>query len=222
MDLDQKRLDIGSLIKKVSHKTKKKCKRQWGWSCRKIKTWFIYYNNIVILLQKENLFQTCIFLADLPNLMSNFHDFDEDQISWKFAQRYLFVLVFHNKNSFLSRQSQWFWNALGWPLISQSFATISMVPKAEKFSSRAVCLCIGFPSPLIRSLLGEWRESHSNCLLLVSPFDSGWLGAIKRNHAVAPICALKESSRGKINPSEMFQLNLPKHICGNIRWHLPT
>ena len=36
---------------------------------------------------EKNWFQICIFLADMAWLMSNFHDFDGDQISWKLAQR---------------------------------------------------------------------------------------------------------------------------------------
>ena len=55
---------------------------------------------------KKNWFQIWIFLADMALLMSNFYDFDRDQISWKLAQREFFVLVFHCKNSFYSRQSR--------------------------------------------------------------------------------------------------------------------
>jgi len=46
--------------------------------------------------------------------MSNIHDFDDNQISKKFAQKWSFVQVFHCKNSFCSRQSTCL--ALGpWP-----------------------------------------------------------------------------------------------------------
>ena len=40
--------------------------------------------------------------------MSNIYDFDNNQISWKFAERWSFVLVLHCKNSFCTRQSTWF------------------------------------------------------------------------------------------------------------------
>ena len=61
-------------------------------------------------------------MVDMAYFMSNIHDFDDNQISWKFAQRWSFVQIFHCKNSFCSRQSTWFLNALwttffGWPNI---------------------------------------------------------------------------------------------------------
>ena len=38
-----------------------------------------------------------ICLADIAFWMSNFDDFDYDQISWKLAQRYSFVIAFYGK-----------------------------------------------------------------------------------------------------------------------------
>ena len=45
-----------------------------------MKTWYVYNNNIVFLLTKK-LIPNLDFLADMALFMSNFHDFDEDQIS---------------------------------------------------------------------------------------------------------------------------------------------
>ena len=39
--------------KSCSIKVKKKCKKKWRWSCRKMKTWHIYNNNIVFLFTKK-------------------------------------------------------------------------------------------------------------------------------------------------------------------------
>ena len=91
-------------------------------------------NNIKILLGK-NWFQICIFLANMAALMSNFHDFDEDLVSWKFVQGMFFVLVFHCKNSFYSRQSDsektledfFFW----WPLIAFAAPQCTALSKVD-------------------------------------------------------------------------------------------
>ena len=44
---------IGSSIKSCSIKHKTKCKKKWRWSCRLMKTWHIYNNNIVNLFAKK-------------------------------------------------------------------------------------------------------------------------------------------------------------------------
>ena len=47
-----------------------------------------------------------IYVADMAILMSNFDKFDNDQISWKLAQRqYLLCLLFLLQKSFYPRQS---------------------------------------------------------------------------------------------------------------------
>ena len=45
-----------------------------------MKTWYMYYNNTVISIAKK-LIPNLYILADMAYLMSNFHDFHEDQIS---------------------------------------------------------------------------------------------------------------------------------------------
>ena len=76
------RKDIGSSIQKVSQKGKKR----WRWPCKRLKLENIYNHNIVIPFAM-NWFQICLFIEGPACLMSNYHDFDEDQISWKLAQR---------------------------------------------------------------------------------------------------------------------------------------
>ena len=44
----------------------------------------------------EKNFQIMIFLADIASLLSDYDDFDNDEISWKFAQRYRVI----NKTDF--------------------------------------------------------------------------------------------------------------------------
>ena len=46
---------------------------------KKIKIWYKYSNNVFLY---ENDFQTLILLADMVFWMSDFDDFDNDQISW--------------------------------------------------------------------------------------------------------------------------------------------
>ena len=66
-------------LRKNARKNKDDLAERW-----KLGTYTIYNNNIVILFAKE-LIQNLYFSSRYG--MSNFHDFDEDQLSWKFAQR---------------------------------------------------------------------------------------------------------------------------------------
>ena len=60
------KVGIGSFTKKFPMKREEKCKKKWRWSCRKIKTWYIYnYNIVTLFAKKKNWFQICIFLADM-------------------------------------------------------------------------------------------------------------------------------------------------------------
>ena len=49
-------------------------------------TWHTYNNNTVNLFAKK-LIQNLHFIVDMAYFMSNIHDFDDNQISLKFAQR---------------------------------------------------------------------------------------------------------------------------------------
>ena len=49
-----------------------------------MKTWYIYNNNKVILLAKKIDSKSAIFHENMACLMSNFDDFDEDQVSGDF------------------------------------------------------------------------------------------------------------------------------------------
>ena len=53
--IEEKRgiIDIGSSIKSCPIKLKTKCKKKWRWSCRLMKTWHTYNNNIVNLFAKK-------------------------------------------------------------------------------------------------------------------------------------------------------------------------
>ena len=46
-------IDIGSSIKSCPINLKTKCKKKWRWSCRLMKTWHTYNNNIVNLFAKK-------------------------------------------------------------------------------------------------------------------------------------------------------------------------
>ena len=45
--------DIGLFIKSCPIKLKTKCKKKWRWSCRLMKTWHTYNNNIVNIIAKK-------------------------------------------------------------------------------------------------------------------------------------------------------------------------
>ena len=42
-----------------------------------------------------------IYVTDMAILMSNFDNFDHDQLSWKLAQRYYFAFHFNCKKIFI-------------------------------------------------------------------------------------------------------------------------
>ena len=79
-------IGIGWSIKRFSIKVKKKCTKNEDDLAEKWKLgkWTI---PIWCLFLQKNFFSFAIYVADMAILMSDFDNFDNDQISWKLAQR---------------------------------------------------------------------------------------------------------------------------------------
>ena len=81
-----------------------------------------------------------IFLADMAFWMSNFDDFDSNQISWKLAQRLFFVFAFYSKIFFYlgnqddSKNAKWnlFKNH---PILSRQLSVIRIARRMTRLES---------------------------------------------------------------------------------------
>ena len=80
-------------VKKNARKNEDDLAERW-----KLGTWT---TPIWCFLLQNKIFPIMIYVADMAILMSNFDNFDNDQISWKFAQRWYFVFYFHCKKYFI-------------------------------------------------------------------------------------------------------------------------
>ena len=116
--------------------------------------------------------------------MSYIHDFDDKQISWKFAQRLSFVLVFHCKNSFCSRQSTWFKNALWTTFLDDPISTNAITTVWRKGKAGETALkCSASPSLLTRSQSLKIKGCLKAFLSLTAIFHRKYL--LKKSSLIA-------------------------------------